>query len=310
MINKLLRNIVLFFILISCSKSNKHLIVVENFQEDIEQAQVDIVSSLSGNQNIQPINISLKARATCKERSLARHYLINLLEALSINPIEQNYRLPNSNPLTDLLIGPFTGTNIYGILPASKDTNDYIVLGAHYDTERDSPGANDNASAIALLYGVVKKLSELKKRKVHVVLVFFDQEEEGLIGSKVFANFLKEKKMQIHSVHTFDQIGWDKDEDKAIELELPTEELKKLYQKQALKLKIPIYTTKVNSTDHHSFRSLGFHSVGITEEYVNNDTTPFKHTENDTFETVNFEYLTSITELVYEVIAETITENH
>lgn len=300
----------MIFVFASCSKSNEEKVVIDNFPQDINQAQIEIVSSLSGNQPIKPIGVGLSARATKKERELTRAYLMELLKKLSLKPIEQNYRQKNANSLVDILIGPFKGTNIYGVLSASKSTNQYIILGAHYDTARECPGANDNASAIALLYGVTKRLSEISTRKVNVLVVFFDQEEEELIGSKAFARYIQKKKFEILSAHTFDQIGWDKDEDRAIELELPTIELEEIYKEQGIKLGIPIHTTRVNSTDHQSFRDIGINAVGITEEYVNKDTSPFKDTPNDKFNTINFEYLESTTNLVYEVIKTLVSKNN
>ena len=305
---RLIYSSILIVTLISCTKSNENEVMLGNFPEDIELAQNSIVSSLTGYQNILPVDIKLASRTTSQERALTRSYLSSLFEQLSINPIEHSYWHPNSNPFADILVGPFRGTNIYGILPANVNTNQYVILGAHYDTARGCPGANDNASAIALLYGVAKKLLGVKKRNVNVLIVFFDQEEEDVIGSKAFSKMLKNKGHDILSVHTFDQTGWDEDGDRAIELELPTEELKELYQKHGNKFNIPVHVTNVNSTDHHSFREIGFNSVGITEEYVNGDTSPFKDTVEDTFDTVNFEYVLSTTNLVYEVIKEIITK--
>jgi hypothetical protein len=37
---------------------------------------------------------------------------------------------------------------------ASSAKTSTVVLGAHYDTVVDSPGANDNASGVALVLGV------------------------------------------------------------------------------------------------------------------------------------------------------------
>lgn len=300
----------MIFVFTSCSNSEEEKVVIDNFPQDINEAQIEIVSSLSGNQPIQPKGIELNARATLKERKLSRAYLIELLKKLSLKPIEQNYRQKNVNSFVDILIGPFKGTNIYGVLPASKSTNQYIILGAHYDTARDCPGANDNASAIALLYGVTKRLSEISTREANVLIVFFDQEEEELIGSKAFARYIQKQKLEILSAHTFDQIGWDKDEDRAIELELPTIELEEIYKEQGIKLGIPVHTTRVNSTDHQSFRDMGINAVGITEEYVNKDTSPFKDTPNDKFNTINFEYVESTTNLIYEVIKTLVSKNN
>ena len=61
-----------------------------------------------------------------------------------------------------------------------------LLLTAHYDTFPDSPGANDNASAIAVLIGLYQELrkSDLQKK---ITFAIFDQEENGCVGSRAFA---------------------------------------------------------------------------------------------------------------------------
>jgi len=51
-----------------------------------------------------------------------------------------------------------------------------ILLSAHYDSFQGSPGANDDASAIAVLIDAAEKL-QLESLEHHVRLVFFDDEE-------------------------------------------------------------------------------------------------------------------------------------
>lgn len=60
------------------------------------------------------------------------------------------------------------------------------VIGGHYDGPPNSPGADDNGSAIASLCLLAKKLS--KSKPSNVVLVAFNGEEEGFLGSENFAS--------------------------------------------------------------------------------------------------------------------------
>ncbi len=60
----------------------------------------------------------------------------------------------------------------------NKDT---IVIGGHYDGPENSPGADDNGSAIAVLVALAKALSDAKPQ--NIALVFFNVEEHGLRGS-------------------------------------------------------------------------------------------------------------------------------
>ncbi len=92
---------------------------------------------------------------------------------------------------------------IEGVDPILKD--EYIILGAHYDhlgykiQENDTivyNGADDNASGVACLLEMIRKMQKEHIRwKRSIIFVFFDAEEIGLYGSEqMAANGLKYKK--------------------------------------------------------------------------------------------------------------------
>jgi acetylornithine deacetylase/succinyl-diaminopimelate desuccinylase-like protein len=255
---------------------------------DLTSLQQEIVSRLSGNSEIRP-GIRIENRSTIENRREARDYLAAVLKRLGMAPRRQAYGTE--------------GENVFALLPCGRPAAEAVVFGAHYDSVRNSPGANDDASGVAAVAGIAREVSRLKKRSRDVIIVFFDEEERGLRGSRAFAQMLLDEKRKVHSVHTIDQMGWDQDADRAVELELPYEGAEDLYRKAAgaLKAGIPILTTKEAGSDHSAFRRLGFKAIGITEEYRNKDTTPFFHRPGDTYETVNFDYLASATRLIAEV---------
>ncbi len=237
-----------------------------------------IVGALSGADEISS-GLQLTDRNSTANRRTVRTYLGTTLTQIGLAPLAHNYG---------------SGENTYARLSATKSgAAPALVLGAHFDSVARSPGANDNATGIAMVYGVASYLNSLTCRSRDVIFVFFDEEERGLVGSRNFASFLKTNGEAIHSVHTIDQVGWDKDGDRALELELPTRELEQLYRMFAADngYTMPLHRTSTSSTDHSSFRRVGFAAVGITEEYVNGDTTPHYHRGSDTFETVDFAYL-------------------
>ena len=84
-------------------------------------------------------------------------------------------------------------------------------------------------------------------------------------------------------------------------MELPAPELERLYNSVAQQLNIPVYRTKVSSSDHKSFIDQGFKALGISEEYVKRDSTPYYHTPKDTYDTVNFEYLSATSYFIFNV---------
>lgn len=302
--------LLLGFTITACqTKTDDDILITESFSNNKAEYQKTIVGQLSGKYALGN-NTIIKSRWTKKEREITKKYLKELITSLGIEAIEHDYTSPNLNPAIDLILDPFKGTNIYGILPSNNNSSEYIVLGGHYDSgKRNAPGAIDNATGIALIYSVVKELSKYQKRNKNIVIVFFDQEEEELIGSKSFAKLLKEKQWDIHSIHCFDMVGWDSNNDRAMEIFSGTASLIDTYKVIAEQQNIPIKDIIINpvgydnsSTDFDAFVPLGFNVIGAGECFYHRDSTPYKDSPEDTFDTVDFEYLLSCSNLIEYII--------
>lgn len=85
-----------------------------------------------------------------------------------------------------------TARNVIGFLPAKKKKAPYLVLTAHYDhlgrmgTATYFPGANDNASGVAMLVALAEKFASNNLKDFNVVFIAFAGEEIGLLGSQFF----------------------------------------------------------------------------------------------------------------------------
>lgn len=257
--------------------------------------QREIIGKLSGEREIRP-GVTLANRAAIENRQEARTYLEAVLTSFGLEPKRQAY-------------GEAGGENVYALLSSGQATVETVVLGAHYDSVLRAPGANDDASGVAAVLAVARAMTRVAPRSRDLLIVFFDEEERGLLGSKAFAQMLADEKRTVHSVHTIDQMGWDQNHNRAIELELPYEGAGDLYERtaKALALDIPMFTTTETGSDHSSFRRLGFPAIGVTEEYRHNDTTPYIHRAGDTFATIDFDYLASTTRLMVGVMKELIS---
>ena len=81
--------------------------------------------------------------------------------------------------------------NVAGILEGSdpKLKDEYLIIGAHYDHEGIGdegffPGADDNASGVAVLLELAEAFSSLKKGpKRSILFISFGAEEQGTLGS-------------------------------------------------------------------------------------------------------------------------------
>jgi len=65
-----------------------------------------------------------------------------------------------------------------------KDAKEEILITGHYDTVKGSPGANDNASCIAAIYGLLKKIDDDEHFDKAIRIIIFADEENGLKGSR------------------------------------------------------------------------------------------------------------------------------
>ena len=75
------------------------------------------------------------------------------------------------------------GNNRRNVIARSGTAPRHIVIGAHYDGQSARPSASDNAAGVGLLLEIAR---ELRKATLQVSLVFiaFDDEEQGLNGSR------------------------------------------------------------------------------------------------------------------------------
>jgi Zn-dependent M28 family amino/carboxypeptidase len=214
-------------------------------------------------------------RATVAQRNAARTYLSGQLTSLGLAPMNATYS---------------GGANVVAELPATTSTGAWLVLGAHFDTVTGSPGANDNATGVAIVLAAARALGGLSCRDTNVAFVFFDQEEIGLVGSQAYAQAAAAAGRNIVAAHTIDQAGWDMDNDLRFEIERPSTGLYAQYQAAAAAVGAQVVQTNTATTDHESFRAEGFAAAGLTEEYVSGDTTPHYHMATDTIATVDTEY--------------------
>lgn len=90
-------------------------------------------------------------------------------------------------------LGGLTTQNVLGLQPGKNPGKGVLVISAHYDhlgrmgRTAYFPGANDNASGIAMLLSLAKHFAQPQNKPEHDILfVAFGAEEVGLLGSRYF----------------------------------------------------------------------------------------------------------------------------
>ena len=205
-----------------------------------------------------------------------------------------------------------------------------IVVGAHYDSVPKTPGADDNASAVACMLGIAQALQE---EEHPIVFAAFNCEEEKFQGSRSFVNeWLKDSKCKLTCAHILEMMAYRKTEpgsqkvptglpikipDTADFLGLISHGPTRKIRKAALRVartytpEIPIlalqlyfglekYFKVLWRSDHAPFWQAGLPTLMWTDtsEYRN----PHYHKTSDTPDTLDFDFLTSNTKLVTATI--------
>ncbi len=104
---------------------------------------------------------------------------------------------------------PYRGKNfrnIVGRLSAQRGAS-LIILGAHFDSVEGTPGADDNASGLAVLLEAARLLSRARLRS-ELLFCAFNLEELNMIGSTYFAKKLKAAEVKVEAMISLEMIGY------------------------------------------------------------------------------------------------------
>ena len=96
--------------------------------------------------------------------------------------------------------------NIVGRLSTSL-AGPLVILGAHFDAVEDTPGADDNASGVAVLLEAARILAQAKLR-LPIVFCAFNLEEWNMIGSTHFARRLKAAGAKVAAMVSLEMVGY------------------------------------------------------------------------------------------------------
>ena len=106
-----------------------------------------------------------------------------------------------------------SGVNLVATQPAHNPARATFILGAHLDSKEDTLGADDNASAVAVLLEVGRLIgAALSKQKsvdgVNLELVVFDLEEHGMLGGAFHAAECRRVGRDIKGMVSLEMLGY------------------------------------------------------------------------------------------------------
>lgn len=259
---------------------------------------------------------ALSAAASTIERTLA---------GLGLSPRSQVYDVAGRSVRNiEAVIGPEP--------PLPVDAA--YVIGAHYDSPGDSPGANDNGTGVAAVLELARLLASFKPRRTRLRLVLFVNEERPYgktpdMGSWRHARLMKEVGEPIAGMMSLETIGYFSDEPGSQTYPPPFNLVfpdrgnfiafvglpgSRAFLRRALRSfrahtafpsiggVAPGFLPSIDLSDHWSYGQFGFPAMMVT------DTAPFRnpryHEVDDLPETVDYESLARITMGLARVLRE------
>lgn len=180
---------------VALTVNNKKLIPGKDFLVSNESRSIDIASALEKTDSVTYIDknhhviISLVDKLTWSVSQKQEDYTaFNVLKSSLAEPCDTYQADVESE-----LIPSFEAFNIAGIVKGKEVPDSFLVFTAHYDhlgTMGDDiifPGANDNASGVALLLTLAKYYAK-HPLKYSILFIAFAGEEAGLVGSQYFTD--------------------------------------------------------------------------------------------------------------------------
>jgi len=119
----------------------------------VESELYNLQNSLRG--HVHALAVDIGSRTPFDPSSLPRaaNYIRSVLARAGLSVTEQSYQYFGQQV-----------TNVLATIPSAVEASAYYVVGAHYDTVPETPGADDNASAVAVMLELAARLpqSDLK----------------------------------------------------------------------------------------------------------------------------------------------------
>jgi Zn-dependent M28 family amino/carboxypeptidase len=251
------------------------------------------------------------------ERTLNSHESLDRAQKYIIEKFSQYGSVPG---LEQYSVGGKQVANIIAEIRGTAWPEKIIVIGAHYDTVEGSPGADDNASAVAGLLELYWLLSMYDLRRT-VRFTAFTLEEPPYFGTEHMGSFhhaagCRRRNESIEIMLCLEMLGYG---GKNFKQEYPSGYMqdnaprmgnfllaaslpsssefvdlwKTVYNRNArdsiYDIVGPSSIPGIGLSDHYSFHRHNYRSMMLTDTafYRNKN----YHTENDTFDTINFNFL-------------------
>ncbi len=216
-----------------------------------------------------------------------------------------------------------TCCNLEVEIPGAARQDEIIVIGAHYDTVPGSPGANDNASAVAAMLSLARRFAGSDVERTLRFVAFVNEEapyaHTEQMGSWVYARRCRDREEDVAAMLSLETIGYYSDSPGSQKYPRPIGVLypstgnfiafvgntrygkllrqvvgafRKGERFPSLGGALPEAIADIGRSDHWPFWQEGYPALMVT------DTAPFRyphyHTSEDTVDKIDFERLARV----------------
>lgn len=252
--------------------------------------------------------------AESDELEKCRQYITSLFE-------ESGWQVQRAPFVAETDLGDkLNGINLIARRADFDESAPRFCVGAHLDSRPDTPGADDNASAVAAMMEIARLYPELVTTpKLQLELVAFDLEENGMLGGAFHAASARQAKIDLRGMVSLEMLGYCDSTPGSQQL---PKQLKDLYPdtgdfiaivgnqvsgqliqafQQGMEtikdLPVEILAVPQNGellqatrlSDHSPFWDEGFSALMITDtSFMRN---PHYHQMSDTIDTLDFDFL-------------------
>lgn len=166
----------------------------------------------------------------------------------------------------------YSSQNVIGYIPGKVNPDSFIVFTAHYDHLGQMgktvyfPGANDNASGVAMLLSLARYYSQPgNKPNCSIVFIAFGGEEVGLLGSNYYITHTLFPLSRIKFLTNMDILGTGDEGITVVNATIFDQEFKKLQQLNTAGKYLPLLKPrgKAAISDHYFFTELNVPSFYI-----------------------------------------------
>ncbi len=128
-------------------------------------------------------------------------YIESELKSIGLHVTRETYDV-RGQPTDNLIVN----------IPGIRSPNDIVILGAHYDSTPETPGADDNGSAVAVLIETARLLKEIQPKRTVRFVAFACEESPyfhtGEMGSMIHAQGCKHRGENVVAMLCLEMVGY------------------------------------------------------------------------------------------------------